>query len=217
MKARTIEDSLREEYFTLLPNIRRVKEQLETIVKYELLPILNNLETHERFDVFSRVKDCESAVNSLRRRQEGATFDRRKPEKYSLTQLRDLAGVRVLVFPRGLISRVNKIVLNSFDSWVSDPVPSFNDDDDPLALKYYGHTPYSNNIIGEIQIVPMLTGLFWEVEHAAIYKPKPEFKGISRSLEMRQQTQKVLNELKNFEETFEKLISKGRNNGSQDT
>ncbi len=206
MSARTIEDHLREQYFTLLPHIRCVKEQLEAVVKYELLPILKILETHERINVISRVKDCESAVNSLRRRQEGSTFDTAKPEKYSLTQLPDLAGVRVLVFPRGLISRVKKIVIKRFDSWVSDPIPSFNDGNDPLALKYFGHTSVSDSVFGEIQIVPMLTGLFWEVEHAAIYKPKPEYRGISRSLEMQYKTNEVLNALKEFEETFEKLL-----------
>ncbi len=115
------------------------------------------------------------------------------------------------------MKKVDKIVLNRFDSWQSDPVPGFNDGDDPLALKYFGHTSSDDNIFGEIQIVPMLTGLFWEVEHTAIYKPKPEYKGISRSFEMRQQTQEVLNGLKKFEETFEKLLSENRNNGNHKT
>ena len=62
-----------------------------------------------------------------------------------------------------------------------------------------------DKIHGEIQIVPMLTGLFWHVEHEAIYKPKPELKSLANSLEMRERTQDVLNALKAFEQTFERL------------
>ncbi len=36
---RTIEDRLREEYFELLPDIRRVAEHLEAEVRYCVLPI----------------------------------------------------------------------------------------------------------------------------------------------------------------------------------
>jgi hypothetical protein len=40
---RTIEDRLREEYSLLLPDIRRVTEQLESEVRYCVLPILRTL------------------------------------------------------------------------------------------------------------------------------------------------------------------------------
>jgi ppGpp synthetase/RelA/SpoT-type nucleotidyltranferase len=54
---------------------------------------------HEQVVVRSRIKDCESAIASLRRRQEGKLFDPDTPDKYQLDILPDLAGVRVLVFP----------------------------------------------------------------------------------------------------------------------
>ena len=100
---RTIEDRLREEYSLLLPDIRRVTEQLEVEVKYCVLPILRTLNKYEHLVVKSRIKECESAIDSLRRRrgrQESATFDRDRPTLYTLTELNDLAGVRVLAFPR---------------------------------------------------------------------------------------------------------------------
>ncbi len=74
MVERTIEDRLREEYFVLLPEIRRVVEQLETEIRYSLLPLLQELHSYERIAVSSRIKECESAVNALRRRQEGRFF-----------------------------------------------------------------------------------------------------------------------------------------------
>ena len=63
-----------------------------------------------------------------------------------------------------------------------------------------------NRVRGEYQIVPMLTGLFWEIEHSTIYKPTPELKGVAQSLGMQQRTQEVLDALKKFEEEFEQLV-----------
>ena len=204
MNVRSIEDKLREEYFRILPIVRRIKEQLEIQVHFNLISIIDELKSHERLEVQSRVKDCESAITALRRRQEGSLFDVDKPDKYSLTQLPDLAGVRVLVFPRGLLAQVDTCLRKQFSDWNANHVPGYKDDDEIQALKYYG-TCSKELIYGEIQIVPMLTGLFWKVEHEAIYKPKPEFKNIADSLEMKERTQDVLDALKAFEETFEKL------------
>ena len=205
MITRSIEDKLREEYFNILPIVRRIRERLEAEVRYNLIPILDTLEPHERFEVHSRVKDCESAINALRRRQEGSLFDTDQSNKYSLTHLKDLAGVRVLVFPRGLVDQVDKCLRVHFSSWTADPVPGYNDSDANQALKYFGFCSEGDNIYGELQIVPMLTGLFWHVEHEAIYKPKPELKSIANSLEMKERTQDVLDALKAFEEAFENL------------
>ena len=205
MIPRTIDDKLREEYFDLLPEIRKVKEQLEAEVRFKLVPILRSLNPHERFEVQSRIKECGSAIDALRRRQEGSLFEDNQPEKYSIAQLKDLTGVRVLVFPRGLMKRINDCLNEYIQNWDADHVPGFDESDEIQALKYYGYCANEKRIISEIQIVPMLTGLFWNVEHEAIYKPKPEFKNIARSLEMRERTQAVLNSLKAFEETFEEL------------
>jgi len=56
----------------------------------------------------------------------------------------------------------------------------------------------------------MLTALFWEVEHTAIYKPSPILKGVARSLEMQQRTTEVLKALQAFEEEFESLVQHNR-------
>jgi ppGpp synthetase/RelA/SpoT-type nucleotidyltranferase len=100
MAERTIEDRLRQHYFELLPHIRRVAEELEAEVRYCLLPISLGLDRYERLIVTSRIKDCESAIEALRRRQEGATFDTDNPELYSLDNLSDLAGVRGRIPPQ---------------------------------------------------------------------------------------------------------------------
>jgi len=204
MDRRTIEDRLREEYFDLLPAIRRTADELEAIVRYHLLPIANNLKRFEQITVKSRVKECESAVDALRRRPEGATFDTDDVQGYTLRSLRDLAGVRVLAFPRSRLKEIDVALREPFKEWTDDPV--LGEQGETLAFKYWGHSEANNKIIGEYQIVSMLTGLFWEVEHSAIYKPSPQLRGVARSLEMKGPIFNVLEGLRRFEEEFERLV-----------
>jgi len=85
MAGRTVEDRLREEYFTLLTEVRQVAEYLEVMIRHQLLSISGPFEQFERIEVKSRVKECESAVGSLRRRQEGEIFDAGRADSYTLT------------------------------------------------------------------------------------------------------------------------------------
>lgn len=85
-----------------------------------------------------------------------------------------------------------------------------------LAFKYHGLCRANDRITGEYQIVSMLTGLFWEVEHSAIYKPTPRLGGITRSLTMQERTSDVHRALWAFEQEFERLIKDeppGNDNG----
>jgi hypothetical protein len=206
MTERTVEDRLREEYFSLLPDIRRVLEQLEAEVQYYLLPLLSKLDRHEKIRVTSRIKDCESALGALKRRQEGNIFDPNQAGKYSLKNLNDLAGIRVLVFPRSRWIEADHRLRQHpvFSFWKSDPVPD-EKESEPLAFKYHGFLP-STVLRAELQIAPMLIGLFWEVEHSAIYKPSPRFKGVLAG--MGESTIKVYEALKDFESEFERLIQR---------
>jgi len=204
--SRTIEDRLREEYFDLLPDIRRVADHLEAEVKYLILPMRRKLDRYEQMVVTSRVKGCESAVDSLRRRQEGTTLDTDQPTLYTLRALRDLAGVRVLTFPSSRLAEVDEEIRKRFESWKPDPVTGMGEGEPPLALKYSGYCEASNRVRGEIQIVQMLIGLFWEVEHSAIYKPSPLLKGVADHLEMRRCTSEVYKALRAFEDQFEALL-----------
>ncbi len=56
MDRRTVEDRLREEYFNLLPDARRLTEHLEAVIKYNLLPISRSLDRFEQVIVKSRVR-----------------------------------------------------------------------------------------------------------------------------------------------------------------
>lgn len=210
MAQRTVDDRLREEYFLLLPEARRVLEELEVKVRHCLLPLSSQLDKYERLVVTSRIKDCESALEALRRRQEAATFDPERGDFYTLTSLNDLAGVRVLAFPKGRLTDANAALLGHplFSPWTPDPVPADTEGEEPLALKYHGYCEAGTKIRGELQVVPMLVGLFWEVEHSTIYKPSPQLKGVSQSLAMRQRNSEVLKALKAFEEEFERLVQR---------
>ena len=204
MAERTPEDRLREEYFALLPDMRRVLEELEAKVRHCLLPLSSKLDKYERLVVKSRVKDCESALGKLRKGQEGRIFDSGRVDSYTLTDLNDLAAVRVLAFPRSRWIEANREVRKLFSSWTSDPVPADDGGEEPLAFKYHGHCEASQTFLSEVQIVPMLIGLFWDVEHSAIYKPTQEIKRVQRKMKVHKS--KVLAALKGFDEEFERLL-----------
>ncbi len=200
-------NQLREEYFELLPEIRRVVGYLEAEVRYHTRHILQRLEDHEQLVIKSRLKGCESAIQALRRRQrEGGTFDPEKPEGYySLCELPDLAGVRVLVFPRSILSEVDEALRTHFTDWTSDPVPVARGA--LLVPKYSGKCKnVSRKIQAEYQVVPMLIGLYWQVEHSAIYKPPPALKGKAGSAPMKDLGADVEFALLNFEAEFERLV-----------
>lgn len=129
-------------------------------------------------------------------------FQRSRPEIYTLASLNDLAGVRVLAFPRRRLAEIDRLLRKEFDTWTSDPV---EDDGEVQALKYYGYCQASNKVKGEYQVVSMLTGLFWEVEHSAIYKPDARLIGIGEHLGMLERTRDVVSAIRAFEEQFEAL------------
>jgi hypothetical protein len=77
-----------------------------------------------------------------------------------------------------------------------------------LAFTYHGFCrEASSEVEAEFQIVSMLVGLFWEVEHAAIYKLKPSLAHVSNDLKMKLSITQVYFALRDFEEEFERLLS----------
>lgn len=206
-----IKARLREEYFDLLPQIHRVTAHLETEIRYRTLPIFHRLKHYEQLVVKSRVKECESALKTLRRDQEGGVFDPDRPGDYSILNLPDLAGVRVLVFPHARLVEVDEALRTHFSGWTSKPVKDAGGV--PFAPKFFGYCKDENdntisNVRGEYQVVPMLIGLFWEVEHSALYKPAPSLKGIGESAEMTKLKARVELALSQFEEEFESFVLK---------
>jgi hypothetical protein len=201
MAERTPEDTLREEYFNLVPDIRRVMWYLEAEVRYHTRHILQRLKPHEKLAVKSRVKECESAVKTLRDRQEGRTFDPDRPGDYSLLDLPDLAGVRVLVFPNSRLVEVDNALRDHFPNWLGKPVK--DDSGASLAPKYYGYCEkVSRKVRGEYQVDPMLLGLFREVEHSAMYK----FREVANSKEMQMHRSDVQRALSRFEAGIESFV-----------
>jgi len=92
------------------------------------------------------------------------------------------------------------------DSWTPDHLSGLNPTDSPVALKYDGFRNPTDAVRVEIQIVSLLVGLFWEVEHAAIYKPSPRLRGVEKSPAMQARTAAVLMALRDFEEEFDRQI-----------
>ena len=214
MAERTIEDRLREQYFDLLPEIRRVAWQLEAEIRFHTRRIHQSLRDHEQLVIKSRVKECESALNrvvrSMRRSRlrpdgpkegEGRVFDAERPQDYSILDLEDLAGVRVLAFPNSRVAEVDDILREHFADWTYKPVK--DDSGSILAPKYFGYcTAVSKKVRAEYPVVPMLVGLFWEVEHAAMYK----LRAVAKSKVMRGHRANVEQALSAFESGIESFL-----------
>jgi len=170
---RAIVHRLREEYFDLLPEVKQAVSRLETEVRCHTLSVQQRLKLPEQLIVRSRVKECESAIDTVRRKGnhgkgEGNVFDPERSSDYSISRLRDLAGVRVLAFPGRILTEVDQILHTCFPEWISDPIKDASDT--PLAHKYHGKFGQGSKVFAEYQVVPMLLGLYWEVEHSARYK-----------------------------------------------
>lgn len=204
---RTVRDRLRAEYFELVPDMQRTLVALESDVRHLLLPVMIPLDRYEQVRIVSRLKDCESAVDALRRRQEARLFDPERAESYSLTALHDLVGIRVLVFPSQRMEQVHAALGPMLSDWLPDPVVEVEAADGPVALKYFGRCPSAGTAItAELQIVSSLIGSFWDVEHAAVYKTSPNLQGVMASPRMKERYRAVLSALRAFESEFERLV-----------
>jgi len=199
--SRSVEDLLRAEYFRLLPDARRALLETETRVRSALLDTSLALQPFERLVVTARIKECENAINSLRRRQPLGLFDSDQAAEYSLSALRDLAAVRVMAFPKRRVDETHGILQSILAGWTSDPIPAVEESGVPLAYKYFGKWNSDAPITAEVQIVGLLIGLFWEVEHSAIYKPNPSLQGVRTDVVI-QSRDDVLTALQRFEAEF---------------
>jgi hypothetical protein len=217
-EVRSVEDRLRAEYFDLIPDMQRTLVALEADVRHCLLPVMIALKRYEQVRITARLKECESAVDSLRRRQEGRVFVSEKVDAYSLSSLHDLVAVRVLVFPSYRREQVHTALRSLLSDWVSDPVPGIEPSDAAVAVKYYGRCgSASTALTAELQIVSSLIGSFWEVEHSALYKTSPNLQGVLSSPSMKARQRAVLSALRDFEIEFERLIQEAAEiNASQD-
>lgn len=215
---RTVEDSLRSEYVRLIPAMRRTLIAVETGIRHLLLDLTLGLHRYEHVTVKSRLKECESAIDALRRRQPFGLFDSDRDTHYSLTALPDLVGVRVLSFPQRRLEETRVALSPRLSGWTADHVfSSAGSEVGVIALKYSGRWNAEDPIRCEIQLVSLLVGLFWEVEHSAIYKPSPNLRGIAKSIEMKRKIAAVETALQEFENEFGRLIEEAGENDPADT
>ena len=108
-----------------------------------------------------RENRCGVANQGLRERLHNPTA--KDGGTYILTNLRDLAGVRVLAFPRARWTEANDIFRTVFPSWESRSMP------DPvsgttLVHKYNVYLSATDQIRAELQISPRLIGQFLDIE-----------------------------------------------------
>jgi hypothetical protein len=115
----------------------------------------------------------------------------------------------VLVFPNDKLLKVDREIQQHepFKDWKSDPVKYARGY--AQTPKYYGTwADVSSRVLGEYQVVPMLIGRFWEVEHSAIYKPAGWAKGADRDHDLKNLRTKIEVALSRFEQKFEEFVKR---------
>ncbi len=202
MTGRSAEDRLREQYQQLLPELKRDREKLEIEIRHALLPLQDNLQRHERIEIVSRIKDCDSAIKKLRDSQEAKLFDPNR--RYSLTTLNDLVGVKVFVFPRKRLRQVDAILRVKFTNWDYDP---FKKDGERLGYKYIGEVTARHGFRVEYQVVSALAGKYLEVEHDAVYKPGHSYSNMGDHDSIRQAREAAFAALTHFDKVFEQTLA----------
>lgn len=107
----------------------------------------------------------------------------------------------MLVFPNRRLDQVDSTLRPYFRDWAAKPLK--NDRSEIVAPKYHGYCrDISSKVQGEYQVVPMLIGLFWDVEHSAMYK----FRAVANSKEMRGRRARVEEALADFEQGVERFL-----------
>jgi len=71
--------------------MQRTLVALDADVRHHVLPVIISLNRYEQVLIVSRIKECGSALDALRRRQEARVFDPDRLEAYSLTSLLGVA------------------------------------------------------------------------------------------------------------------------------
>jgi hypothetical protein len=94
-----------------------------------------------------------------------------------------------------------------FEHWTADPVPPVAGTANLLALKYHGLCNEHCQVRAEIQLMSMLIGMFWEVEHGAIYKPGERLRQTEVAVKMQKHYADVVRALSSFEEKFESVAT----------
>lgn len=197
---KSIINTLRDEYYNILPSLEAANTQINLEISCLLKVIICDLKPHQRIRVITRIKECESAINALRRRKESRTFE--SNGDYSLKTLPDLVGARILYFSNDIRTEIDTKLKNHFKGWAENPIKIKVSENNSIdIMKYYGKfDKYEFN--SEYQIVPMLISSFWDIEHALLYKPHPNHKSIKNSVFMKVKYNKVIKSLYEFEAEF---------------
>lgn len=195
---------LRQEYYDLLLKMEALNKKLKLEILCALKELIVGLKPYQRIDVVSRIKECESAIRALQRRRdnEGNVFD--ENNNCSLTGLHDLVGARIFYFPLELKDEIKKLLNKKFKFWEYDPIKIGNEEIPKFYGKIGGH-----ELDAEYQIVPMLVGAFWDIEHSLYYKPHPQYKNIKDSLFLKDSYNNAIKALYEFEKKFEDEIRTG--------
>lgn len=170
-----IEAKLFKEYIYNRPIYEKIINIAKAQIEYELIKIRLNKKPWERIEVIARIKEFSSALDKIKRPREARVLE----PTDSFAMLKDMAGLKIRVFPNSYLESVENIIKSLFRDLEGDHKPSVNneiDEEDYHILEYLKYAAklrpeYGINTNFEVQIVPFLLDSFMNVEHDIIFKP----------------------------------------------
>lgn len=206
-----IEAKLLREYFDSRPVYEKIISIAKPQIEYKLINVRINKKPWERIEVLARVKEFSSALDKLKKIKEGRILE----EIYSFNMLKDMAALKIIVFPNKFLASANEIIRSLFYDLEADHQPPEKFDgtnyDHIERLKYVAklQPEYGIDTRFEIQIVPFLLDAFIDVEHDIIYKPGeglPSKKIIERH--MKHPKAVAIGSLISFAKEFSEILEK---------
>ncbi len=193
-----VESRLQLEYLKVASALYKAKEYIEIEIKHTIKTQLLEAVHANKILISSRVKDCNSAITALKKKEEGRVF--RDGRQYSITQLNDLIGLRISVFPLTLLELVQSPLLSYLENNFEQPFQTDHTTIENYDIyKYRGIHNQFSEFNCEIQLIPMLISKFWDTEHDVFYKPASPHDAPP----MKEAYDAVIKSLYSFEKTYE--------------
>ena len=171
-----------KEYSNKIEKFKKIEEKLYFEVCHFLSDDKYNLNEFQHIEITSRIKSYSSAEKKLRNQLELTAHD-----KSSIFDLDDIIGIRISVFPLTLLRNIEKKLDEKFKSWKKEKSCHGR-------YSVYKHRSNYEKANCEIQLVPMLVGKFWDVEHSVIYKSK-----LSKNEDLNKSYDVIINALHDYE------------------
>lgn len=161
--------NLRSEYDNQINKMNGLLDYYKTEIEYLIRELKLNCKKFEKIEFSSRIKTFESCITKLKKKNEANVLT----EEAKLSEVKDLIGIRMLVFPNDYIEVIKRLIMRKHNKFTIEEIDEDKKKEcDFIKFFVYFNIEKFNHILVEIQILPYLLGKYWDIEHSLIYKPQ---------------------------------------------